>query len=381
MIRTGFIAAWWPAGVMPWKRAPASTGTGAPGRRSGAPQLHTSPHLRQPLPVEQIMRNVVYALLPVCAWSVYQFGISALALLTVCTVVCVGTEQLFCRLADKPSTVTDWSAVITGLLLALVLPPGFPLWMAAVGSFFGMAVGKLFFGGLGFNVMNPALVGRAFVQAAFTVPMTTWVPAMAPGRFTEFIPSSLTTPFMQPASISAWLERVAVDGFAGATPLALMKFEQIPTDTLALLFGTSPGSSGETPALLILLCGLYLIARRMMDWRITFGVLASAGLLSGAMYLVNPEVYPTPLFTLFSGGLMLGAVFMATDMVSSPETPRGIWIYGALIGTLTVVIRLFGGLNEGVMYAILIANAASPLISRVTQPRRYGAVRKERPAR
>lgn len=347
-----------------------------------APPLHaelrTSPQLRQPMTVDVIMRHVVYAMLPVCAYAVFQFGISALALLIVCTGVCVGTEQLFCKITGRPSSLNDWSAVITGILLALTLPPAFPLWMAAVAAFFGIAVGKVFFGGLGYNVMNPALVGRAFAQAAFTVPMTTWTPSMAPGRFTEFIPSTLTPLFQIPRPVGEWVARVAGDGFSGATPLALMKFEHLPTNTLQLLTGTVAGSAGETSALLILLCGLYLIARKMMDWRITFSVLASAALVSGIFYLVNPELYPSPLFTLFSGGLMLGAVFMATDMVASPETRAGLWMYGGLIGLLTVIIRLFGGLNEGVMYAILLANAMSPLISRVTQPRRYGVVRKER---
>lgn len=335
--------------------------------------LRTSPQLHQPMAVEMIMRHVVYALLPVCAYAVYQFGLSELALLVVCTAICVGAEHAYCVWTRKESTIGDWSAVITGLLLALTLPPGFPLWMAAVASLFAIGVGKLFFGGLGFNVMNPALVGRAFAQAAFTVPMTTWIPSMAPGRFTEFIPSTLTLPFMQPIPITEWLEGLSVDGFTGATPLALMKFEHISTPTWSLLTGTVTGSSGETSALLILLCGLYLIARKMMDWRIVFSVLASAFVLSGLFYVINPEIYPNPFFTLFAGGLMLGAVFMATDMVGSPETPRGVWIYGTLIGVLTVIIRLFGGLNEGIMYAILLGNAASPLISRMTPPRRYGA--------
>ncbi len=339
-------------------------------------QLHTSPHLHQPLTVEKIMRHVVYAMLPICVWSVYQFGLSVLALLIVCTTVCIGTEHLICRWSGKPSTVNDWSAAITGILLALILPPGFPIWMAVVSAVFGMAVGKMFWGGLGFNVMNPALVGRAFAQAAFTVPMTTWVPSMAPGRFTQFIPSTWTPPLMVPRPITQWLEQVAVDGFTGATPLALMKYNQESTETLALLTGTITGSAGETSALLILLGGLYLIARKMMDWRIPVSILGSAFILSTIFYWVDPAVYPSPLFTLFAGGLMLGAVFMASDMVGSPETAKGAWIYGTLIGVLTVIIRLFGGLNEGVMYAILLGNAASPLISKMTQPRKYGAIKK-----
>ncbi len=339
-------------------------------------QLHTSPHLHQPLTVEKIMRHVVYAMLPMCAWSVYQFGLSVLMLLIVCTAVCIGTEHLICRWSGKPSTVNDWSAAITGILLALILPPGFPIWMAVVSAVFGVAVGKMFWGGLGFNVMNPALVGRAFAQAAFTVPMTTWVPSMAPGRFTQFIPSTWTPPLMVPRPIAEWLDQIAVDGFTGATPLALMKYNQESTETLALLTGTITGSAGETSALLILLGGLYLIVRKMMDWRITVSILGSAFILSGIFYWVDPTIYPSPFFTLFTGGLMLGAVFMATDMVGSPETAKGAWVYGILIGVLTVIIRLFGGLNEGVMYAILLGNAASPLISKMTQPRKYGALKK-----
>jgi electron transport complex protein RnfD len=341
------------------------------------PVLRTSPHLRVAPRVNVIMRNVVYALLPVCAFSVYQFGISVLALLVTCTVTCLLTEHIICRLSGKPSTTRDWSVTITGLLLALTLPPGFPLWMAALASIFGVGVGKMFFGGLGYNVMNPALVGRAFAQAAFTVSATTWTPFMADNRFTEFIPTTLTPIFMKPPAIGEWLTSVAPDGFSGATPLSLMKFDHVATDSVQLMLGTTAGSAGETSGLLILLCGLYLVARKMMDWRITFSVLLTAGATSGIFYMMNPTVYPDPVFTLFSGGLMLGAVFMATDMVASPVTPKGVWIYGALIGFVTVIIRLFGGLSEGVMYAILLANACSPLISSVTQPRIYGAVKKK----
>lgn len=339
--------------------------------------LRTSPHFRSHNRVDTIMRNVVYALLPVCAFSVYQFGISVLALLISCTVACLLTEHLICRISGKPSTTSDWSVVITGLLLGLILPPGFPLWMAVVASIFGVGVGKMFFGGLGFNVMNPALVGRAFAQAAFTVPATTWTPYMTENRFFEFIPSTLTIPFLKPPPIADWIASVSPDGWTGATPLALMKFDQISTEPIRLMIGTTAGSAGETSALLILLCGMYLIARKMMDWRITFSVLLVAGATSGLFYMINPEVYPDPLFTIFSGGLMLGAVFMATDMVSSPVTPVGVWIYGGMIGFITVIIRLFGGLNEGVMYAILLANACSPLISSFTQPRIYGALKKK----
>ena len=340
-------------------------------------EIKTSPHLKMTVSVEQIMRNVVYALLPVCAWSVYQFGISALLLILVSTLSCVLTEALFCRLGDKPVTVGDYSVVITGLLLALTLPPGFPLWMAALAGFVGVGLGKSLFGGLGYNVMNPALVGRAFVQAAFPVAITTWTPGFLPGRFSEIIPSTLALPFMSPAATADWVAARAVDGFTGATPLALQKFAQTQVATLDLLTGRVAGSAGETSALLILVCGAYLVARRMMSWRIPVAICAGAVLTALPFHLMSPASYPTPLFVLLSGGLMLGAVFMATDMVGSPMTPLGCAVYGALIGVLVVVIRVWGGMPEGVMYAILIGNAASPQIDRLIRPKVYGTAGKQ----
>jgi len=340
--------------------------------------LRTSPHLKQTVTVEQIMRNVVYALLPVCLFAIYAFGISVLALLLVTTLSCILCESLFCRLAGKPDTVNDWSITITGLLLGLTLPPGFPLWMAAVAAVVAVGLGKALFGGLGYNVMNPALVGRAFVQAAFPVAITTWTPAFLDNRFTQFIPSTLTMPFMQPPDIGGWLQQASVDAFTGATPLALQKFEQISTPAADLLIGMTAGSAGETPALIILAGGLYLAARRMLDWRIPVGVLLGAALTSLPFWLLDPAMYPSPLFVLLSGGLMLGAVFMASDMVASPVTPLGVWVYSLFIGVLTVIIRLFGGLTEGVMYAILLGNALSPLIATITQPRVFGAISRKR---
>lgn len=341
-------------------------------------ELRTSPHLKHTLTVEQIMRNVVYALLPVCAWSIYTFGISALLLILVSTAACVLIEHLFFKFSDQPSPVGDWSVAITGILLALTLPPGFPLWMTVIAAFVSVALGKILFGGLGYNVMNPALIGRAFVQAAFPVAITTWTPAFAPGRFWELIPSTLTLPLMQPPSVTEWVASHAVDGFTGATPLALQKFQHVVTSNLSLFIGTTAGSAGETSAVIILICGLYLAARRIMDWRLPTGVLLGAALTTLPFWLMNPGIYPSPLFMLCSGGLMLGAVFMASDMVASPVTPLGIWIYSLSIGFITIIIRLFAALPEGVMYAILLGNAISPLIAEFTQPQVYGARSKKR---
>jgi electron transport complex protein RnfD len=226
-------------------------------------------------------------------------------------------------------------------------------------------------------VLNPALVGRAFVQAAFPVAITTWVPAYAPNRFTEFVPTTFTPPFMTPPDIGEWAKK-AVDGFTGATPLARWKFENVLATPSDFLTGAVTASAGETSALLILVCGLYLAARRFLDWRIPVAVLGSAALTALVFHLINGR-YPDPMFVLLSGGLMIGAVFMATDMATSPVTPLGVWIYGALIGVVTVMIRYFGGLTEGVMYAILIGNALAPLIDQVCQPRVFGAVKGKKP--
>ena len=341
-------------------------------------EIRTSPHLKRARTVPQIMQGVVWALLPICAFAVVQFGLSALLLLVTTTLVAMATEYGFARLSGRGNTLNDWSVVITGLLLGLTLPPGFPLWMAAVAAFVGVALGKSLFGGLGFNVMNAALVGRAFAQAAFPVAITTWTPAFAPGRFWELIPSTLTLPFLQPVPVKDWIAGLNIDGFTGATPLALQKFQQIEVSSLDLFTGMVAGSAGETSALLILVCGLWLAYQRMLDWKIPVGVMLGAVLVALPLWLLDGSVYPTPWFVLFSGGLMLGAWFMASDMVGSPVTPWGALVYGLFIGVLTVVIRLFGGLTEGIMYAILLANAASPLISAVTQPRVYGAKREGR---
>lgn len=230
--------------------------------------IRTSPYIRKAPTVAEIMRNVVYALLPLAAYAVYQFGISALALMLVTILSCIGTEHLFCKLSDKKTTIGDASAIITGLLLAMTLPPGFPLWMGTVAGFVAIAMGKTLFGGIGFNVFNPALVGRAFIQAAFPVSITTWTPALATNRFVEFIPSTLAVPFMKPVATADWTAQVTIDGFSGATPLALMKFQGIMTDTMDLFLGFTAGSTGETSSLLILICGAYLVYRNMLDWRI-----------------------------------------------------------------------------------------------------------------
>lgn len=328
-------------------------------------EIRTSPHINQGASVDSIMRNVVWALLPASAFAVYAFGMGGLLTLVVATGSCVLTEHLLCRVSKRQTTVGDWSIAITGLLYGLTLPPTLPLWMTAVGGVLAVSLGKFLFGGLGFNPFNPALVGRAVLQAAFPVAMTTWQDGFWAGRFTTVPTSLLALPFTKPT----------YDSISGATPLSAWKFDNQLAETSDLVFGLTSGSTGETSSVLILLGGLYLISRNMMSWRIPVAILSTVLVLSGALYLIGGDGYPPPLFMLFSGGLMLGAMFMATDMVGSPMTHRGVVLHGILIGTLTVVIRIWGGMPEGVMYAILVANAFVPQIDKLIQPSAYGTVR------
>ncbi len=324
--------------------------------------ISTSPHLTNNTSVDIIMRNVVYAMLPAALFSVYSFGWNAALVLITSTGSCLLTEHLLCRLSKKKSTVSDWSAIITGLLLGLTLPPIFPLWMTFLGGAIAIGMGKFLFGGLGYNVFNPALVGRAVLQAAFPVAITTWYTAFMDDRFSHINASILTLPFLEPV----------IDGTSGATPLSAFKFDGVTTNAADLALGLVSGSTGETCAILIFLGGVYLAIRNFMNWRIPVAILTTVFAFSGILYLIDATQYPSPFFMLFSGGLMLGAVFMATDMVASPITSLGVILYGVIIGVLVVIIRIWGGLPEGVMYAILLANAISPHIDRLIRYRVYG---------
>ncbi|MDX1605199.1 MAG: RnfABCDGE type electron transport complex subunit D [Candidatus Competibacterales bacterium] len=321
--------------------------------------VSATPFEKRPVDTPKIMRHVIYALLPATILAIGLFGLSALLLIFTCVAVCVATEWL----VDRQGSIADASAVLTGLLLALTLPPGLPLWMAAIGALVAMVFGKLVFGGLGQNVFNPSLTGRAFLQASFPVAMTTWA---APGNLSSFWTlrgDSLAIPLLRPE----------FDAVSAATPLARMKFESELTDLAALAGGNISGSVGETSALLLILGGLYLMARGFLNWRIPVGILVTVALLATALHGVDSARFEPAQYQLLSGGLMLGAFYMATDPVTSPVTPRGCWIFAVGIGVLVVLIRQFGGLPEGVMYAILLMNAATPLIDRFTQPAIYGS--------
>jgi electron transport complex protein RnfD len=322
-----------------------------------APKLivTASPHVRSQDSTPVIMWNVVGSLLPIIAAAAWYFGVSSLLVITAAALGALLTE----RLIGRGGTLADGSAVITGLLLGLTLPPGMPLWMAALGGAFGIGFGKLVWGGLGQNVFNPALVGRAFLQAAFPVAITTW-PTVG-GSFWTLKGDLFAFPFTRPVT----------DAVTSATPLGLLKFEGRSTELLNLVTGNTGGSVGETAALVILACGAYLAWKRYLNWRIPASILLTVAVVSTVVHLFDPK-RPDALFMLFSGGLMLGAVYMATDLVTSPVTNRGRWVFGAGVGALVVVIRLWGGLPEGVMYAILFMNALVPFINRATQPRVFG---------
>lgn len=334
--------------------------------------LRTSPHIWRGVSIQRVMLDVVLALIPIVGFSIYCFGLSALALIFVTTFSAVFTEWCCCKFSKKQSTINDFSALITGLLLSLTLPPAFPLWLGSLGGIVAILLGKFVFGGLGFNLFNPALVGRAFLQAAFPVSITSWSEPFLSNRFHNFLPTSLTIPFTDIVPSFAQQINSAHDTIAGATPLASFKFSNIISDYTDLFLGLVSGSIGEVSAALILISGFYLIIRHVVDWRIPFSILATVAIFSACLGLITTKC-PPPLFMLCSGGLMFGSIFMATDMVTSPVTSCGMLLYGMLIGILVVVIRVFGGLPEGMMYAILIGNAVTPLFNRITQPRVFGA--------
>ena len=312
------------------------------------PILESSPHLKSRKSTPRIMYMVVALLMTMCIVGVYFFGMPALVRILLSTGVALATELIFLKLRKKDlSAVWDGSAVITGILLALTLPPTLPLFEVGLGSMVAIAIGKQVFGGLGYNIFNPALVGRAFLQASFPLDMTTWV-----------------KPFF-----------FKLDTITTATPLGGFKFSSDLTPLKKVFFGNTGGCIGETSALLIIITGIILLLLKMADWRIPVSIFSTVIVFTGILHLIDPQKYADPLFYLFSGGLMLGAFYMATDMVSSPVTPLGSLIYGIGIGMVVIIIRIFGGLPEGVMFAILFMNSFVPILNRYTKPRVFGKVR------
>ncbi len=312
-----------------------------------------SPHLHGDFSTPRIMRDVVIALIPAFAFSVFIYGLSAVFVTGIAILSCMLFEWLIDRfMLRRASTLGDWSAVVTGTLLAFNLPANISPWLVILGSLVAIGIGKMSFGGLGRNLFNPALVGRVFLLISFPVQMTLFP------------------------------DTAGVDAITGATPLAFVK-EALKTGTPVteimpnidlggMLLGFKDGSMGEIGALALLLGGIYLLIRKVITWRIPVFVLGSMFVFASILWLADPQEYMNPLFHLFAGGAMLGAIFMATDYVTSPMSKAGQAVYAIGIGVITILIRVWGAYPEGISFAILIMNATVPLINMYVKPSRFG---------
>ncbi len=306
----------------------------------------SSPHIRSDENVSKIMLDVLIALIPAFIASIFYFGINSLILVVASVLSAVITELACQKIMKKPVTINDFSAAVTGVLLAFNIPSTAPVWLPIIGSFFAIAIGKQVFGGLGNNFINPALAGRAFLMAC-------WLPLM--------------TDFKAP---------VGIDAIATATPLAILKGTadtgaQLPS-LIEMFIGRIPGSLGETSALLLILGGLYLIIKKVISWKIPVAYIGTVAVIS----LITERSIDGMLYHLLAGGLMLGAFFMATDYSSSPISSKGKIIYGIGAGMLTMLIRKLGGYPEGVSYSILLMNILAPLIDKYTNPKLFGGAKK-----
>jgi Na+-translocating ferredoxin:NAD+ oxidoreductase subunit D len=318
-----------------------------------------SPHVQTSESVSKIMYGVVYSLIPAMLVSFYFFGLAAVMVTLTAVIACMAFEYVIQKYLIKgPLTIFDGSAIITGILLAFNVPANLPLWMVVIGAAAAMGMGKMTFGGLGKNPFNPALVGRVFLMISFPVHMTDYPrPVPLNTKLTDIITGP--TPLAQ-----------VKDGLElGATIPEVMA--QVP-EYGNLLLGNIGGSMGEVSALAILLGGLYMLIRKIITWHIPVAYLGTVAVFTGIFWLIDPMHNADPVFHLMAGGLMLGALYMATDMVTSPMTPMGMLIFGIGCGVLTVVIRLFGAYPEGVAFSILIMNAFVPLINRSMKPKRFG---------
>ena len=318
-----------------------------------------SPHQQSPETTRRLMYGVVAALIPALAASIYYFGMGAIIVTLTSVLSCVAVEYLIQKfiLKVKPS-VSDGSAIVTGLLLAFNVPSNLPVYIVIIGAVIAIGMAKMTFGGLGNNPFNPALVGRVFLLISFPVQMTSWP-----------VPSGFKTGYL--------------DAVTGATPLGILSegvkngeavsalMDKIPTH-MQLFYGYMGGSMGEVAAAALILGGLYLIWRKIITWHIPVSILVTVALFTGILWLVDPTKYADPVFHLLTGGIMLGAIFMATDYVTSPMTHKAMIIYGIGIGVITVLIRTWGAYPEGVSFAILIMNAFVPLLNMYIKPKRFG---------
>ena len=321
--------------------------------------VSASPHVHDGRTVADVMKLVVLALAPATLFSFYIFGLAAVRVVAVAIGSAVLFEALFQKIAGRRVRIGDWSAVLTGLLLALNLPATAPWWMIVVGTFFAIVIAKQLYGGLGYNPFNPALVGRVVLLLSFPVQMTArWV---SPSRWGM---DAVTTATPLTRLRETLLETGSVEGFRLTADQAL-----------DLLIGNRAGCLGETSVILLLIGGIFLIAKKVISWHIPVLFIAGVWLFAGIAHLADPSRFVDPSFHVIAGGLFIGAFYMATDYVTSPLTVRGMLIFGAGCGIITMVIRLFGAYPEGVSFAILLMNAATPLIDRYTKPAVFGAVK------
>ena len=310
-----------------------------------------TPHVRSKESIQSIMRDVIIALVPATAAGIYYFGIPALILIIAAIASSVIFEALCQKIMKKPVTVSDLSAVVTGLLLAMNLPAAAPIWVAVVGSAFAIIFGKQLFGGLGQNFINPALAGRAFLLASYPTEMTTWS-----------VPNGLEV----------------ADAATYATPLAQLKAGHLDASLGELMLGQCGGTIGETCAIALIIGGVYLLYKHVISWKIPVIYIATVAILFG---VIGRHGVRMPLQEIMAGGVMLGGIFMATDYASSPVTPKGQIIFAVGAGLITYLIRTFGGYPEGVSYSILIMNCCVPLIERFTEPTIFGALPKTKEAK
>jgi electron transport complex protein RnfD len=307
--------------------------------------VNSSPHIRSEVTTQRLRLDVIIALIPAAFAGIYFFGIRAALLIAVTVISSVGFEYIIRKVLKRNNTIGDFSAAVTGLILALNLPPTLPIWMAIVGSLFAIVIVKQLFGGLGYNFVNPALAARAFLVVSYGARMTTWI---------------------QPLT-----KATAVDAVSYATPMGVLKGGGELPQLIDMFLGNIGGSLGETSALALIIGGIYLLARGVISWHIPVVYVGTVGLFA---WIIGPEGIFTgnPLFHILAGGLMLGAIFMATDYTTSPMTKKGIVIYAFGCGLLTMLFRLFTNMPEGVSYAILLMNVAVPMIDRYTKPARFG---------
>jgi Na+-translocating ferredoxin:NAD+ oxidoreductase subunit D len=318
-----------------------------------------SPHTHGKESTQKLMFNVVLALIPALFTSIFYFGVGAIIVTATSVISCLIFEYLIQRfILKKPVSITDGSAIVTGILLAFNLPSNLPVLIVIIGSFISIAVAKMTFGGLGNNPFNPALVGRVFMLISFPVQMTSWP-----------VPAGFATGY--------------TDGTTGATPLAIIKeglkngeplsqlMDKVPTPA-QMFMGDMGGSMGEVAAIALLIGFVYLLYKKVITWHVPVSVVGSIAIFTAILWLVNPEQNANPMFHILAGGVLLGAIFMATDYVTSPMVPKSMIIYGCGIGIITVIIRVFGAYPEGVSFAILIMNAFVPLLNAYIKPKRFG---------